>query len=221
MFAPALTGPRVCICTSITWTTQLKHSHALALIQSHARAHTHTHRERERETDRQTHTHTHTGNGLKLATGACKALAATLDGDGASPGARQTAAAAHVGAGRGLPPPWPSLLSCGWQREHPRNGNREGSESEDETDEEGGGVGGYVDCCPFLVLAVVCVPVCYSGRACLRLHDVIFTLQRLCVICQHARLAKQTGASQQCRVPPLHGSGSPSAENGATCCRIS
>ena len=153
MFAPALTGPRVCICTSIISITQLKHSHALALTQSHARtrAHTHTHTHARAHT----HTHTHTGNGLKLATGACKALAATLDGDGASPGARQTAAAAHVGAARGLPPPWPSLLSCGWQRENPRNGDREGSESEDEIDEEGGGVGGYVDCCPFLVLAVV------------------------------------------------------------------
>jgi hypothetical protein len=93
---------------------------------------------------------------LKLSTAARKALAPV--------------AAFHqqhkAGAAKGEPaclPPWPSLLSCVWHgkreqhaahsAQHAASTKRTNGSDSDE-DEEDEGLGGYVDCCPWLVLAV-------------------------------------------------------------------
>jgi len=86
-------------------------------------------------------------NALKLSTAARKALAPV--------------AAFHQERGRGASgheeerlPAWPSLLSCAWAGKSAAPARRHGAADSDEEDDEDEGLGGYVDCCPALVLAV-------------------------------------------------------------------
>jgi len=93
---------------------------------------------------------------LKLSTAARKALAPV--------------AAFHqqhkAGTAKGEPaclPPWPSLLSCVWHGKREQHAalsaqhtasTKSTNGSDTDEDEEDEGLGGYVDCCPWLVLAV-------------------------------------------------------------------
>ena len=94
---------------------------------------------------------------LKLSTAARKALAPVA--------AYHQQLKADAARGKSEPaslPPWPSLLSCGWhgkRAQHPSPEQHAAaakgtSGSDGEEDEEDEGLGGYVDCCPSLVLAV-------------------------------------------------------------------
>ena len=94
------------------------------------------------------------GKALKLCTAARKALA---------PVAAFLQECRQEGASNGEEhlPPWPSLLSCVWHSDAQETGAIEErssqrlSDSDSENDaDEGAALGGYVDCCPTLVLAV-------------------------------------------------------------------